>query len=157
MEIEMEWNYLNSPIYSIRDAPKDSIGFVYIIEYTDGKKYIGKKNLYSNKLVSSIDSFKKTLPIKVTEKKVNSGKGFRITKYEAIFESDWKKYQGSAKECKNKICKNKTILAFAYSKLHLTYLEVKYQMYYNVLEDNTFINDNILGKFYKGKLYEETK
>ena len=47
---------------------------------------------------------------------------------------------------------NKIILEWAESKRQLTYLETKYQFIYEVLEIEEFLNYNILGKFYRGKL-----
>ena len=44
------------------------------------------------------------------------------------------------------------MIKICYSKIELTYQETKYLFKYNVLEDDTYLNGNILGRFYKGKL-----
>ena len=44
------------------------------------------------------------------------------------------------------------ILEFAFNKKHLTYLETKYLFCNNVLENEEYINDNILGKFFRKDL-----
>ena len=46
------------------------------------------------------------------------------------------------------------ILEFAFKKKHLTYLETKYLFTNNVLENNEYINDNILGKFFRKDLVQ---
>ena len=40
------------------------------------------------------------------------------------------------------------ILEIAYHKKELTYLECKYQFVLGVLESKSYLNDNILGKFF---------
>lgn len=148
------WYYYNNEINSINDMPEGVIGFVYKIIFTDGSKYIGKKNLYTTKTVKSLKN-DKLRPNTVNRIFKNTGKGFR-QKFDIIKkESDWKTYQGSAKECKNKTVERKEILQYAYSHQELTYLETKMLFKYDVLESAYYINDNILGKFYRGKLYGE--
>lgn len=135
----------------IKYFPENTVGFVYIVTFADGMKYIGKKNLYT---------FSKLLPRKDGKIRLhrygyeykNTGKGKRQL-YEIIRkETDWKTYSGSAKDYKNIIPVSREILAFATSKRALTYLEAKYQFIYEVLERDDFINNNILGSFYKGVL-----
>lgn len=136
--------------------PKNTFGFVYLIEYTDGTSYIGKKNLFSYKTVHKLKNgdWPKGV-IEVTEKKRNTGKGQRITQYIAKMESNWKKYQGSHVDCKAKTVKKKYIIALAKSMGELTYLEAKYLFAAGVLEDDNYLNDNILGRFYKGHIYDK--
>jgi hypothetical protein len=110
-----------------------------------GRQYIGKKNFFhtTNKKLGK----KELAEIPVT-------RGKRPTKKQIIKESDWKTYYGSATEIKSlpkdemiryvlKLCKNKK---------ELTYWETKMLFQYNVLEDDHYINDNILGKFYRKDL-----
>lgn len=145
------WIYKNKEIYSIEDTPDNAIGFVYEIIFTDGSKYIGKKNLYSERTLAPLKSGKPreghvcfTFRIKNRHK----------VDYEVIkVESDWKKYKGSHQDCKNKEPMIKKIIAFAYSKLELTYLEAKALFVYEVLENKDYINDNILGSFYRSNLH----
>lgn len=69
--------------------------------------------------------------------------------------TNWKTYQSSSKEIKHLLKDNEgiyTVLSYASSKRELTYLETSYQFKLNVLEDETYLNSNILGKFYRGKL-----
>ena len=45
-------------VTTIDELPKDVTGFVYLIVYKDGTKYIGKKNLYSIVKILSLKSGK---------------------------------------------------------------------------------------------------
>ena len=142
------WIYDNKEYETIHN---DNIyGFIYKITFKSGKYYIGKKNFF----------FYKTLPILKNKRKRenhiqffykivnNKRKYFELVKQE----SDWKTYTGSIKKDISEPVVRKEILEFAFSKRHLTYLETKYLFLNNVLEDDNAINENILGKFYKGNL-----
>ena len=72
--------------------------------------------------------------------------------------SNWKTYYGSNDVIKDLVKSGKSdifdreILEYAYSKVQLTYLETKYQFLREVLEKDEYLNINILGKFFKGKV-----
>ena len=139
-------------ITSIEQVPEGAIGFIYLIEYVDGCKYIGKKNLYSKRTVAATKSDK---PRKNTIDRIykNTGKGFRQAYDVVLKESDWLTYKGSHRECTIRIVKEKHILQFAYSKAELTYLEAKYLFSNSVLESSKFLNDNILGSFFRNNIH----
>lgn len=145
------WTYKNKEIHSTEDMPNNAMGFIYEITFTDGSKYIGKKNLYSERTLAPLKSGKpREGHICFTFRIKNKHK----VDYEVVkIESDWKKYKGSHKDCKNKEPMIKKILAFAYNKLELTYLEAKALFVYEVLEKSEYINDNILGSFYRSNLH----
>jgi hypothetical protein len=139
------WIYQNKEINSIGDLPEDVFGFIYLMKNNmTGKSYIGKKQIYSER---------KT---KITKKEQlvtgNKRKKFKQVKKE----SDWLTYNSSCKEIHEEIKQGQTfekiILQLCFSKTELTYLEVKYQFMYNVLESDEWYNSNILSKFFKGKL-----
>jgi len=44
------------------------------------------------------------------------------------------------------------VLRLCKTKKELTYYETKFLFDYNVLENDTYMNDNILGKFYRKDL-----
>ena len=145
------WLLDKEEITSIEQIPEKAIGFVYMVHFVDGTKYIGKKNLYSITKVKALKSGKKRDNV-IGKELRNTGKGFREA-YDIIKkESNWFKYQGSSKECETRIVDKKYILQYAYSKLELTYLEAKMLFTYEVLEKSDFLNDNILGSFYKNDL-----
>ena len=137
----MKWLYKGSEINEISDLPNNAFGFVYQTTHLPtNKKYIGKKSLMYN--------LKKKLGKK--EKLLWEGKG-RPPMYKRVLkESDWKTYYGShsfIKEANEEDLKRE-ILEIAYHKKELTYLECKYQFTLGVLESRSYLNDNILGKFF---------
>ena len=137
----MKWLYKNKEINEISDLPKNAFGFVYQTTHLPtNKKYIGKKSLMYN--------LKKKLGKK--EKALWEGKGRPPVYKRVLKESDWKTYYGShsfIKEANEEDLKRE-ILEIAYHKKELTYLECKYQFTLGVLESRSYLNDNILGKFF---------
>lgn len=148
------WLYKENPITSIEDMPDGTYGFIYQVTHTPtGKKYIGKKVLYfeRNKKLG-----KKELEILKEERKQKGLRGKTPTKKKVITESDWKTYYGSQKEILELVKQGKTedftreILQYVPNKKQLTYFECKLLFKKEVLEsDNLYINDNILGKFFR--------
>ena len=137
----MKWLYKNKEINKISDLPNNAFGFVYQTTHLPtNKKYIGKKSLMYN--------LKKKLGKK--EKALWEGKGRPPVYKRVLKESDWKNYYGShgfIKEANNEDL-TREILEIAYHKKELTYLECKYQFTLGVLESRSYLNDNILGKFF---------
>ena len=128
-----DWTYGIDIIKSIDDMPKKCIGFIYHVEcYQTGEMYIGKKSLFHKKTMPPLKGFKR--------------------KRKSIVESDWLNYHGSNDKIKKLKEKgnifDRQILEFAFSKKQLTYLETRYQFVLKVLEDDRYLNSNILGKFY---------
>ena len=126
--------------------PGKSIGFVYVIEFNSGDKYLGKKNLYSRRK----RNFGKKEAALVTDK--------RKKLYEMVVkESNWRTYESSNEDVKQRIkngeCHTKTILNWSYSPKELTYLEIKHMFNEDVLSpEGNWLNDNVLGKFFKKEL-----
>jgi hypothetical protein len=123
-------------------------GFIYkIINKETGISYIGKKSYWSR-----------------TSKKVEGKKNRK----RFLNESDWRKYTSSNIELKKQIKEqgmdkfNFIILRHCKNKREHTYYEVFYQFQEDVLNkklDNgnyEYLNDNILGKFFRAHLQEET-
>lgn len=128
--------------------PKDAVGFVYLMNYKDSNgqmySYIGKKNFYSKRK----KKFGKKALAAMTDK--------RAKKYEMVTKLDYENYFSSNKELKQAYKDGKliyrTILKICFSKMELTYEETKAQFKYEVLERDYYLNGNILGRFYKGKI-----
>ena len=137
----MKWLYKGLEINEISDLPNNAFGFVYQTTHLPtNKKYIGKKSLMYN--------LKKKLGKK--EKLLWEGKGRPPVYKRVLKESDWKNYYGShsfIKEANEEDLKRE-ILEISYHKKELTYLECKYQFTLGVLESRSYLNDNILGKFF---------
>jgi len=138
------WLYKNKEINSIEDMPADTFGFVYLVTHTpSGKKYLGKKQLISNRTLP---------PLKGSKRKRKIQK-----------ESDWKTYYGSqsevkqlVKESKDKLEFVREIIIFTSTKKQLTYFETKLQFVNEVLENDEYLNSNILGKFFRKDLYDKS-
>lgn len=140
------WKHKNKIVSDLNETPDGAFGFVYeVLHLPSGKRYIGRKQLIS---ITTKALGKKELA-ELTDKRASKKK--KVQK-----ESDWKTYYGSHSEIKQLIKEGKsdeferTILEFAFTPKHLTYLETKYLFSLGVLESpELFYNDNILGKFFR--------
>lgn len=147
------WLYQNEVIESIKQMPESTYGFIYQVTHLPTRrKYIGKKVLYFER---NVKLGKKELEALKEERKAKGIGGRTPAKKKVIKESDWKTYYGSQTEIKELVKNGKEsdfkreILKFVDNKKHLTYYECKYLFIYEVLENNQeYINDNILAKFY---------
>ena len=155
------WTYKDRLITSIEDMPKDTYGFIYVVRHKSGVKYIGKKVLYfeRNKRLG-----KRALEALREERSKKGLKGRVPIKQKVITESDWKDYYGSHPKIKELLKSDgemsfvRKILTFVKSKKELTYYECKELFINEVLEsDHQYINDNILGKFYRKDFLNETQ
>jgi hypothetical protein len=123
-------------------------GYVYMTTFLNlNRSYIGKKNFFHKNNIKLTKKELLSLPV---------ARGKKPTKKLVIKESDWKNYYGSSTEVKELLKTQpkdsiiRTVLCLCKSKKELTYYECKYLFEYGVLEDSTrWINDNILGKFYR--------
>jgi hypothetical protein len=143
------WLYFKKQINTIDQFPENTFGFIYKISNIDTNKiYIGKKSLYHNK------------KHKLTKKQLDEQpvtRGRKATHEVLHVESDWKTYYGSSKELAADIKLlgiekfRREIIYLAKGKKQLTYLELRAQFEYDVLEINSY-NDNIAGKFFRKDL-----
>lgn len=137
-------------IASINDMPPNVHGFIYRIRFVDGTQYIGKKNIYSTRTLKARQDGKPH-PNTIDNIWRNTGKGYR-QKFDVVkVESDWKIYCGSSKQCKIRVPDYREILDYAYNKYQLTYREAEALFFHQVLEDEIYLNDNILGSFYRSE------
>jgi len=129
----------------------DYEGFVYCINYTDGTKYIGKKNFWSTfeKETLKRDGVKRDGHLEFVGRR-RGGKNVKRERFRK--EMNWRKYNGSSSYTDGKQIESKEILKLCSSKLDLTYWETYYLMEAKVLFDDIYLNCNILGKFYAGQL-----
>ena len=126
------WHYKGKQITDRTELPDDAIGFVYkIYNMVEDEYYIGKKIL-------------------VNKRTRNPLKGYKRKRVDYV-ESNWLKYTGSNEETKKWKIEEcyREILYICYNKTMMTYYETKLQFIENVLESDKYINDNVLGKFYK--------
>jgi hypothetical protein len=139
----MNWLYKNEEV----QIPENTIGFIYLItRLSDGKIYVGRKMLNSNRKV------------RLTKKEKLLPENKRKTFKRVIKETDWKDYWGSSKELledikvlgKDKF--NREILVFTESKIDTSFYELYFQMKYDVLFVNSYNNHIANTKFFKGKI-----
>lgn len=137
MESVPKWKYQGKIMEKLEDFPPNCVGFIYcIVNKTLNKKYIGRKILHNKKTLK---------PLKNTKRK-----------RKLVVESSWNLYTGSSDELSKDIALGHTIekeiIHLCYSKKQMSYYELKYQMMYNVLEDDTYYNSNIMGRYFKKDL-----
>jgi hypothetical protein len=128
----MNWLDVNGNEFNLADHPK-AIGFIYEIFYTNGQRYIGKKNFFDTVTLPK-NSNRKKKEVFLREK------------------TDWKQYTGSHKTAVGLQIKSKHIIALANTKRALTYLEVKYLFEADVIFNEQFLNENIGGKYFDNVL-----
>lgn len=144
--MRVNWTYKGKEVTNLNDFESNDLeGFVYKITMQDGSMYIGKKNFFSKRK----RNFGKKELVNLKDKRKKT--------YEYVVkESNWQSYTSSNKEINRMINSGavyfKEIIETAHSKGYLTYLEVKYMFLNNVLLNEKYLNDNILGKFYKKNL-----
>lgn len=116
---------------------KNYIGFVYVIEFSNGSRYIGAKKIWKN--------------IKVPPSTFKKKKEF--------FESDWKTYTSSSKEVNDNIADgnipiNYIIVGFYKTWGSTLFGEAIMQLHNNVLGSDEWLNKHIEGHFTKSCLDE---
>lgn len=135
----VEWEYRKEKIEKIEDLKNDVIGFIYEVEFDNGKKYLGRKALYHNRSLPPLKGYKR--------------------KRKVVVESDWKKYYGSPKDAdlkedlktKRVKIKKRTILKVCKSLWEMSYYENKFLFESDCLLKDDYYNNNIMGKFYRQK------
>ena len=139
----MNWHYQGTEITNIVG---DYTHFIYLItNKVNGKIYVGQKGFFFN----TKKHFGKKKLAEVLDK--------RLKTYERVVkESDWKKYYGSCATLKEDVKTlgkesfTRQILFFCH-KHDVFYHEARFQFNYNVLKEESY-NDNILGRFYRGRV-----
>jgi hypothetical protein len=144
----INWKYKNVDLVEVPDG---AFGFVYLIDFGDGK-YIGRKNFFSTRK----RNFGKKESALITDK--------RLKKYEMVTkESDWRTYRSSNTTVKDRVKNGDTynlkIMSICFSKKELTYTEEFYLYANAVIFKDNYYNDNIAGRFYTkdAKEWEQIK
>lgn len=140
------WFYKGQVINDISEFPEGTYGFIYkITRISDGKFYVGRKNLHSER----------TKLLTKKELAEHTGKGKKPTKKKVVSESDWKAYYGSNSVLKADIKEvgkeafKREILHLCTHKKQMTYQELRYQILEGCLESSNCYVDCILGKFWQ--------
>lgn len=165
------WSFNGKDIRSHSDLHHDCTDIVYLITYTNGKKYFGKK------VVRSVS----TLPVLKTKIRPNSkiivkyvmrnasgkiitsksgrkharsiGNKARKEYYETVTtDKKFIAYKGSSELSKELVVKTKEILYQCSNKKAATYIEAALMFEHDVLFTEEYVNENILGSFYNNSL-----
>ena len=127
----VSWKYQNKEITDMDGVPEGAYGFIYILTDVSGYFYLGKKNLYST----------------ITKKPLKGTKKKRVV----TTISKWLEYCSSNKYFKQlepwEIV-DRTIIDFAYTKKHLSFLETEALFSLQVLRNPMSKNRNIGGKWF---------
>ena len=166
----MNWIYKEE---EVTELPNGYYGFIYLIEYENGMKYIGMKSIMSEQTLPALKSgqmrdtaYKQisknvlrdengNIIVSKKGKAAARKKGLKAKRelYDVIAkESDWRSYTGSLKLEDLPEVKSKTILKLCESKRSLTYYEVKYLFLNDVLANPEFYNSNIGGVYFPNSL-----
>jgi hypothetical protein len=139
------WIFEGIEIDDISKFPTDTVAFIYkISRISDGKFYIGKKSLYSERTKS------------LTKKELSEQTDKRKSKKKKVVsESDWKTYYGSDLLLKEDVKSlgreafKREIIYLCKTKKQATYQEVRHQILLGCLESDNCYNGQVLGKFWK--------
>ncbi len=127
----MAWLYKEKQILSHADLLPQCTDVVYCIEYTDGRKYIGKK---------TVRGWRTLPPLKGKKRK-----------RKILKDQPFLKYEGSH-GIEGLEIKSKTILYQCAGKKAATYLECALLFHYNAIFDDEYLNQNISGRFFDNDL-----
>ena len=143
--MSIPWTYKGQPF----SDPANNYGFIYLVTFEDGAKYLGKKDFFKFLKLPALKSGKPRPDSFRTYKNTN---GKRVY-YDIIQkQTNWQSYKGSSAAVTDRTPISKEIIALAQSKRELTYLETKLLFTNSVLETDEYLNENILGKFFKGNI-----
>ena len=123
----MDWIYKGNVITKLE---KPIIGFIYCIHYTNGKKYIGKKLVRSERKVKPLKGMRKNAR-RVVEKVL-----------------PWREYEGSSENTKGLEIHSKVITHLCTSKRTLTYLEERELFKVDAPANKDYINETIGRRYY---------
>ena len=131
------WTYNGNPIKSHDDLKPDCTDFVYLISYEDGRKYIGKKTVKSQR------------KLKPTKAQLAIRKNY-VRK--EVVNLPFVDYVGSSKLTESLTIVSKEILHQCSTKKAATYIESALLFQYDAIFIDEYINENIGGKFFDNDL-----
>jgi hypothetical protein len=131
------WIYEGTEITSHKDLHPDCTEFIYQITYVDGRKYLGKKKVRSIR------------KLKPTKKQLAIRKNY-VRK--ELVDLPFLEYEGSHKVEDCPEIQIKEILYQCSNSRTGTYIEAAMLFGEGVLFDDTYLNTNILGKYFDNAL-----
>lgn len=140
------WVYNGKPV---TELPSYVYGFIYLIHYTNGQKYVGKKKIISEITKPALKSGK----IREGAKRIGKNKNGKRVYYDIVTkQNNWREYEGSSMETSGLEISKKEILHLVSNKRTLTYLEMVEQVKRDVLFNDEYLNLNIGGLYYDNAL-----
>ena len=146
---DLPWYDYNTTGDVIDKIPKEcrgntNSGFIYLLTFSNGMQYIGKKNFYRRHTAAKLVS---------GNERAGHISWSKDRKKEHFYtESDWRNYLGSGKNYKKSDIVERCIIRTCQTRKQLCYYEAYELFTRKVLLDKTYYNDNILGKFYRRDL-----
>lgn len=165
----MNWLYCSN---EITELPDNAFGFIYMITYDDGARYIGKKQIISEQIIPAKKSLEvregatrvyrhilrdlngKVVVSKADKRRARSqGTKARKEPYDSITKpAKWKDYEGSCEDIGDRTMIQKEIIFLCNNKKELTYREEEALFYFEVLEGDSYLNSNIGGVYFKDEV-----
>ncbi len=164
----INWTYQDELVAELPDV----VGFIYLLTYEDGSKYVGKKALGTTKTITAKKDGSKreghiefknrdilvkddgNIAVSKKDKKLlreNKVKATRV-KYEVVSsESSWKDYEGSHECPDNLTLVKKKLIDIALHKQQLSYKEEYYLFRDAAIIDERYLNKNIGNRYFRGK------
>ena len=131
------WIYKNEKVSSHEDLFPECTDIVYCLTYKSGKKYVGKRAVRSMRR------------LKPTKEQLKIRKNFKRVEQKDI---PFKDYEGSSKETEGEEVASKEILFQCSTKKAATYIEAAILFGEHSIFEETYLNKNILGKFFDNDL-----
>lgn len=133
----MMWTYEGLPIRDHSDLLEGCTDIVYVINYTNGQKYIGKKTVRSIRR------------LKPTKAMLAKRKNYVRKELKDLPFID---YEGSSELTSELTIKSKEILYQTKTKKAATYLESAELFATDAIFENEYVNKNIQGRFFDNDL-----
>ena len=131
------WTMDGRNMMSHDDFTNDVVGFIYRINYSNGQSYIGSK------LIRSITK------LKPTKEQLAIRKNY-VRK--EMRDKPFAKYIGSSENTKHLTIVSREILEVCSDKINLRYCETKWLFRLDVLVGEKYLNANINGTYFHGKI-----
>ena len=132
-----EWQWCGHTIASHSDLPENVTDFVYLITFTSGHKYIGKKTVRAMR--------------RLPPKKAQLALRKNFVRRELV-NVPFLKYQGSTEHALGLEVASRTILYLCSTKKSATYLETALLFRTDAVLRNDYVNRNISGRFFADDL-----
>ena len=126
------WIYKNKEVHGHDDLLPECTDFVYMIEYTNGQRYIGKKTVRSKRKKPPLKGKKRCRRVLTNLPFIN--------------------YVGSHETAEDLEIKCKEILYQCCTRKAATYLEVALMIHHDAIFDPNYLNENIINKFFRNDL-----